>query len=77
MFVRLLDADRAEEFLGFLRRADCLASLGEVDAHAEGVSVEVDVPDTHDERQARMEVALYLQAWDALHPGSGATLLDA
>jgi hypothetical protein len=75
MFVGLFDAGLAEEFLGFLRRADCVASLGEVDAHAKGISVEVEVPDTHD-RQARMEVALYLQAWEALHPGSGAKLLD-
>jgi hypothetical protein len=77
MFVRLLDAGLAEEFLGFLRRANCVASLGEVDAHAKGISVEVEVPDTHDERQARMEVGLYLRAWEALHPGSRAKLLDA
>jgi hypothetical protein len=77
MFVRLFDAGLAEEFLGFLRRADCVANLGEVEAHAKGISVEVEVPDVHDERQARMEVALYLQAWEALHPGSGAKLLDA
>ena len=77
MFVRLFDPGLAEEFLGFLRRADCVASLGEVEAHAEGISLEVEVPDTHDERQARMEVGLYLQAWEALHPGSRARLLDA
>jgi hypothetical protein len=77
MFVRLFDAGLAEEFVGFLRRAHCVANLGEVEAHAEGISVEVEVPDVHDERQARMEVALYLQAWEALHPGSGAKLLDA
>jgi hypothetical protein len=77
MFVRLFDAGLAEEFVGFLRRADCVANLGEVEAHAEGISVKVEVPDVHDERQARMEVALYLQAWEALHPGSGAKVLDA
>src|SRR4029453_8797531 len=76
MLVRLFDAGLAEEFIVFLRRADCVASLGEVEAHAQGISVEVEVPDTHDERQARMEVALYLHAWEALHPGSGAKLLD-
>jgi hypothetical protein len=77
MFVRLFDPGLAEEFLGFLRRADCVASLGEVEAHAEGISVVVEVPDTHDEPQARMEVGLYLQTWEALHPGSRARLLDA
>jgi hypothetical protein len=45
--------------------------------HAKGISVEVEVPDTHDERQARMKVGLYLRAWEALHPGSRAKLLDA
>jgi hypothetical protein len=76
MFVRLFDVGLVEEFVGFLRRADCVASPGEVEAHARGISVEVQVPDTHDEQQARMEVALYLHAWEALHPGSGAKLLD-
>ena len=77
MFVRLFDAGLAEEFLGFLRRADCVVSLDDVDAHEQGISVEVEVPDTPDERQARTEVALYLHAWEALHPDSGAELLDA
>jgi hypothetical protein len=75
MLVRLSDAGLAEEFLGFLRRADCIAAVGEVSAHAEGVAVEVDVPDAYDEAQARLEVALYLRVWEAVHPGSGAELL--
>lgn len=77
MFVRLFDAGLAEEFVGFLQRADCVVSLGEVEAHSRGISVDVEVPDAQDDRQARMELALYLQAWEALHPGSGARLLDA
>jgi hypothetical protein len=76
MFVRLFDAGLAEEFLGFLRRADCVANLGEVEGHAGGISVGVEVPDAYDERQARMEVEVYLSVWEALHPGSGAKLLD-
>jgi hypothetical protein len=74
--VRLSDAGLAEEFLGFLRRADCVADVGEVEAHAEGIAVEVEVPRAYDEEQARMEVALYLRVWEAVHPGSGAELLD-
>jgi hypothetical protein len=66
----------AEEFLGFLRRADCVADVGEVSAHAEGISVEVAVPHAYDQAQGRMEVALYLRVWEATHPGSGAELLD-
>lgn len=76
MYVRLSDAGLAEEFVGFLRRADCVAELGDVAAHAEGIAVAVEVPEAYDEQQARMEVALYLRIWEAVHPGSGAELLD-
>jgi hypothetical protein len=74
--VRLSDPRLSEEFLGFLRRADCIADVGQVAAHAEGIAVEVEVPDAYDVAQARMEVALYLRVWEAVHPGSGAELLD-
>ena len=76
MFVRLSDAGLSDEFVGFLRRADCVADLGDVEAHAEGIAVEVRVPQAYDEAQARMEVALYLRVWEAVHPGSGAEVLD-
>ena len=74
--VRLSDPGLSEEFLTFLRRADCIADVGEVEAHAEGIAVEVEVPNALDRQQARMEVALYLRVWEAVHPGSGAELLD-
>ena len=52
-----------EELLQFLRRADC-------QAEAEGDStVVVSVPAALGEEQARMEVDLYLKAWQASHPG--------
>jgi hypothetical protein len=76
MFVRLSDPGLAEEFLGFLKRADCIVDLGDVEAHAEGIAVRVEVPDAYNDSQARMEVALYLRVWEAMHPGSGAELLD-
>ncbi len=76
MRVRLSDAGLAEEFLSFLHRADCIADVGEVSAHAEGVAVDVGVPQAYDEAQARLEVALYLRVWEAVHPGSGAELLE-
>jgi hypothetical protein len=74
--IRLSDAGLAEEFLGFLRRAEFVADLGEVEAHAEGIAVAVEVPRAYDRDQARLEVALYLRVWEAVHPGSGAELLD-
>lgn len=76
MFVRLSDAALADKFVGFLRRADCVANLGDVRAHGEGIGVKVEVPNAYDEEQARMEVALYLRVWEAVHPGSGAEVLD-
>ncbi|HEX2291878.1 MAG TPA: hypothetical protein VHH55_01100 [Gaiellaceae bacterium] len=76
MHVRLSDPGLADEFLVFLRRADCIADVGEVEAHAEGIAVEVEVPQAYDGAQARLEVALYLRVWEAVHPGSGAELLD-
>jgi hypothetical protein len=76
MYVHLSDAGLVDEFVGFLQRADCIADTGDVEAHAEGIAVQVEVPEAYDEQQARMEVALYLRIWEAVHPGSGAELLD-
>ncbi|HET8652383.1 MAG TPA: hypothetical protein VFM13_07405 [Gaiellaceae bacterium] len=74
--MRLSDPGLADEFVTFLRRADCIADVGQVEAHAEGIAVAVEVPRAYDTDQARMEVALYLRVWEAVHPGSGAELLD-
>jgi hypothetical protein len=76
VFVRLTDPGLADEFVAYLRRANCVAALGDVAAHADGIAVEVDVPQAYDHEQARLEVALYLRVWEAVHPGSGAELLD-
>jgi hypothetical protein len=76
MVVRLSDASLTAKFLGYLRRADCVADLGDVETHEDGIAVQVEVPAAYDEEQARMEVALYLRVWEAVHPGSGAELLD-
>ena len=77
MRVRISDPGLAEELLGFLRRADCIADVGNVQAHAEGLAVQVEVPQAYDDQQARMEVSLYLRVWEAMHPGSGVELLES
>ena len=51
-----------EELLPFFRRADCEA-VAEDDS-----TVVVTVPAALGEEQARMEVDLYLKAWQASHP---------
>ena len=76
MHVRLSDSGLAEEFVTFLQKADCIAEVGEVEMHAEGIAVEVELPKAYSGDQARLEVALYLRVWEAVHPGSGAELLD-
>jgi hypothetical protein len=75
VFVQLSDPGLAGEFVAYLRRANCVADVGEVEAHADGIAVAVEVPQAYDEDQARLEVALYLRVWEAVHPGSGAELL--
>lgn len=74
--VRLTNPGLADEFVAYLRRANCVADLGDVEAHDDGIAVAVDVPQAYDDEQARLEVALYLRVWEAVHPGSGAELLD-
>jgi hypothetical protein len=53
--------DAREELLEFLRRADCEARVD-----SDGAVV-VEVPDAIAEDQARLEVDLYLKAWQASH----------
>jgi hypothetical protein len=51
-----------EELLQFLRKADCQAEA------EDDSTVVVQVPAALGEEQARMEVDLYLKAWQASHP---------
>jgi hypothetical protein len=74
--VRLSDPGLAGEFVDFLRRADWIARPGEVEAHAAGIVVEVDVPEGYDATKARLALGLYLRGWEAVYPGSSAELLD-
>jgi hypothetical protein len=58
-----------EELLEFLRRVNC-------EARADGdEAVVVEVPGSLGEDQARMEVDLYLKAWQASRPDVEAHLL--
>jgi hypothetical protein len=57
------------DLLEFLRRAKCTAALND-----DG-SIEVEVPEAFGEEQARMEIDLYLKAWQAAHPDVDAHLL--
>jgi hypothetical protein len=58
------------ELLEFLRRVDC-----EARPDGDGAVI-VEVPDAIGENQARLEVDLYLKAWQASHPDVEAHLLE-
>jgi hypothetical protein len=58
-----------EELLEFLRRVDC-----EARADGDGAVI-VEVPGA-DDQQARLEVDLYLKAWEASHPDVDVHLLE-
>jgi hypothetical protein len=64
-----VDPDAREELLEFLRRADC-----EARADGDGAVI-VEVPDAAG-AQARLEVDLYLKAWQASHPDVEVHLLE-
>ena len=65
-----VDPEAREELLEFLRRADC-----KVRAEDDGTLV-VEVPNAPGEDQARLEVDLYLKAWQASHPDVETHLLS-
>ena len=60
-----------EELLRFLRRAECRAEAEDEQ------TLLVEVPASLGEEQARMEVDLYLKAWQAANPDVEAHLLEA
>ncbi|MEP6910430.1 MAG: hypothetical protein ABI896_08375 [Actinomycetota bacterium] len=64
-----VNPEAREELLEFLRRADC-----EARADGDGAVI-VEVPDAGED-QARLEVDLYLKAWQASHPDVEAHLLE-
>lgn len=57
-----VDADLREELVEFLERADCTVQIED-----DGTLI-VTVPDAFGEDQARLEIDLYLKAWQASHP---------
>ena len=59
-----------EDLRAFLQRADC-------EAEPDGDSaLSVAVPDAYGEEQERLELELYLKAWQATHPDVEAHLLE-
>ncbi len=75
MKIRIDDPQLVDELVHHLRRSGCVASACEVEAHGDGVTVDVLLPAALDEEQGRMELELYLKVFEATHPGKAASLL--
>jgi hypothetical protein len=57
-----------DELVQHLRRSGCVATASEVEAHGDGITVDVTLPAALDREQARMEIELYLKVFEATHP---------
>ena len=75
MRIRVDDPQLVDDLVHHLRRSGCVATPSDVEAHGGGVTVDVQLPAALDERQARMELELYLRVFEATHPGKAADLL--
>jgi hypothetical protein len=69
MKINVTNPALVDELLAFLRRAGCTATL------QEDGSISVEVPEAYGDEQARMELDLYLKAWEASHADVEAHLL--
>jgi hypothetical protein len=67
--LRLSDPALVDDLLFFFRKRDSQAELVEDDV------VEVAILHVLDDRQARLELDLYLRVWEALHPDAPVDVL--
>ena len=59
------------ELIDFLSRASCVA------VQTRSGTIEVELPYTKDDDRARLELRLYLAAWQGLHPEVHAELVSS
>jgi glycine cleavage system regulatory protein len=76
MKIRFDDPHLVDDLVHHLRRSGCVASASDVEAHGDDLTLEVQLPGSLDEDQARLELALYLRVFEATHPGKSASLLS-
>ena len=69
MLIRLTDPAYTEELADALRRGDCVPSPRGDD------TLDVSQPCASSREQAQVELAFFLKAWTATHPGVEATLI--
>lgn len=74
MKIRIDDPQLVDELVHHLRRSGCLASATDLEADGDGVILDVQLPASRDEKQARMELELYLKVFEAT-TGKAASIL--
>jgi hypothetical protein len=75
MKIRVDDPQLVDALVHHLRRSGCQATPSDIEAHGDGVTLDVHLPAALDEEQARMELELYLKVFEATHPGKSASIL--
>ena len=75
MKIRVEDTQLVDEFVHHLRRSGCIATPSEVEAHGDGVMLDVQLPAALDEEQARMEIEIYVKVFEATHGGRATSIL--
>jgi hypothetical protein len=75
MKIRVDDPQLVDDLVHHLRRSGCVATPSEVQAHGDGVLLDVRIPAALDDEQARLEIELYLKVFEATHGGGATTLL--
>ena len=75
MRIRIDDPQLVDDLVHHLRRSGCQAAPSDIEAHGDGITLDVHLPAALDDEQARMELALYLKVFEATHPGKSASIL--
>ncbi len=70
MRVRVDEQRHIDDLLIFLRK------VGGVALRVDCCTLEIHLPETTSEHAERLELSLYLNCWQALHPEAQATLLE-
>lgn len=73
MEIRLSNPSLVPDLIEFLRRAAGIA----LQAESHGATLHVTAPTTIEPSRARRHLALYVAAWEGLHPGVQVNVRDA
>lgn len=70
MRVKVSDPGRLHDLIRYLREGGCIAEQARAD------TLDVFMPSVPNERDARMELAIYLTAWGVRNPGMETEILE-